>query len=196
MKLIPLVALLFPAAIYAQTPKSTIPYQSKADSIVVFFLGEQIFNRYVKLDLGSSKFERDTHSFHYSFKHPKFSGRTLNITFALDANGQFIPSEGTHGLINTATSIDSMWTDGSAALKLCRNQAVRLKKRSLRLEWVATNALYDTFHKTGNYRDIIPGDLVWKVDGEVEFRGDRYSGTFHVNVLTGTVARHFAIPWD
>ena len=42
---------------------------------------------------------------------------------------------------------------------------------------------YQTFQKTSDCRDIVPGDIVWKVDGKVLFRGVRYSGTFEVNAV-------------
>src|SRR5688572_2450118 len=89
----------------------TYPRQ-KADSIVAFFLGNEIFQRYVTLDVKESQYRLLDHKsvskvsfnreatftpnsflFHYNFRHPKFSGETFPIRFALDSTGKFIPNE-------------------------------------------------------------------------------------------------------
>jgi hypothetical protein len=174
------------------------PHQQKADSIMICFFGSEIFNRFVTNDPDkNTQQSHTTHStLYYSFNHPKFSGRVFSISFSLDSLGKLIVDEKTHGLIKPDPSNDSSWISAKQALDICRGQSHRVKKHSLRLSWEQTNVSYDIFKQTHDYRDIVPGELVWEVDGIVEFRGDRYSGTFKINVFTGSVARHFAIPWD
>lgn len=189
---------LFLLAILPLTTVGQQPHRQKADSIVAFFLGDKIFRQYIQLDEKKSQVHSGSGKssfFQYTFRHPKFSGKTHVITFMLDSTGQFIANDEMRGLIQI-DSPDSNWIAGPQALKICKDESYRIKKRSLRLSWSAINVSYDLFQKTHNFRDIGPGHLVWEVDGEVEFRGDRYSGKFQVDVFTGTVARVFAIPWD
>jgi hypothetical protein len=193
-----LLAFVFlPLIVFAQESADLYPHHDNADRIVAFFLGDEVFQRYVKLDKQKSKYTTPRSGFfQYNFRHPKFSGETFIIAFTLDSSGQFVPGKETHGLIRITSISDSTWTAARQALRICRDQGHRIKKRSLRLAWDTTDVSYDFFEKTKNYRDIVPGEMVWKVDGEVLFRGDKYSGTFEVNVLTGNVVRRFAIPWD
>jgi len=188
---------------------------AKADSIVAFFLGPENFQKYSALDsvkvygnvihseheppgtADSSAFKPRLLLYQYFFRHPKFSGNTFFITITLDTNGQFVPCPQTRGLVDAKSIDDSSSVNAQQALNLCYKEHHRsIKKKSLRLAWDAVEVSYDTFQKTHNFRDIIPGRIVWQVDGKVEFRGDVYSGTFQVDLLTGTVGRHFAIPWD
>ena len=172
-------------------------HRQNADSVVVFFLGDDVFQRYVNLNTEKSKrLTSNAYLFQYNFRHPKFSGETFVIAFTLDSTGRFNQGEETRGLIHMLSNSDSTWINARQALHICRDQAHRIKKRSLRLAWDSTAVSFDVFQKTNDFRDIVPGHLVWEVDGEVIFRGQRYSGTFEVNVLTGAVARRFAIPWD
>ena len=192
-----LLFLFLPLAVSAQKSSDLYPHQNYADSIVAFFMSEEIFEQYVQLDTKKSRsVKSNAHFYHYNFRHPKFSGETFIVAFILDSAGQFVPGEETQGLIHIPSANDSAWITGRQALNICRGRGHRIKKRSLRLEWDSTNVSYQTFRKTNDFRDIVPGDLVWKVDGKVIFRGDRYAGTFEVNVLTGNVVRRFAIPWD
>lgn len=197
MKTSLLLFLLLPLIILAQNSPDSYPHHHHADHIVAFFLGDEIFQRYVKLDTKKSKPSiSNSFFFQYNFRHPKFSVEKFVISFTLDSAGHLIPGDDTRGLIRIPPRSDSTWITARQALSICRDQASRLKKSSLRLAWDSTDVSYHIFQKTHDFRDIIPGDMVWKVDGEVLFRGDRYSGTFEVNVLTGSVARRFAIPWD
>ena len=187
--------LLLPLTLFAQKPMDSQRY--KADSVVAFFLGDEVFQRYVKLDTKETKQPTANSTFFkYNFRHPKFSGETFVIAFTLDSAGQFVPGEETRGLVRIESPNDSTWITAKQAVAICRDQAVRINKRSLRLVWDSTPASYDTFKVTHDYRDILPGRIVWKIDGEVLFRGDRYRGTFDVDLFTGRVARRFAIPWD
>jgi len=187
--------LLLPLPLFAQKPTASQRY--KADSVVDFFLGDGVFQRYVKLDTKETKQPTANSTFFtYNFRHPKFSGETFVIAFTLDSAGKFVPGEETHGLISIVSPNDSTWITAKQAVAICRDQARRIKKRSLRLVWDSTSVSYDTFKLTHDYRDIVPGRIVWKIDGVVLFRGDRYSGTFDVDLFTGRVARRFAIPWD
>ena len=189
--------LLLPMLLLVEQQPPNDAHQDTADSIIVYFLGEEIFQRYVKIDTRKSKSTKpNAHFFQYNFRHPKFSGETFIITFTLDSDGHFVPGDETRGLIRIPSPNDSAWVTQRQALSICRGRGHRVKKRSLRLEWDSTNVSYNTFQKTNDYRDIVPGDIVWKVDGTVLFRSDRYSGTFEVNALTGSLARRFAIPWD
>ena|SRR5688572_25969831 len=197
MKITLLPFLFLPMVAFAQ--KSTEPYlhHHNADRIVAFFLGNDVFDRHVKFDTKKSKYSTpNAFFFQYNFSHPKFSGETLVVSFTLDSAGQFIPGKGTHGLIRIASSNVSTWISARQALAICRDEGHRIKKRSLQLSWDSTNLSYDIFQKTDDFRDIVPGEAVWKVKGEVLFRGERYSGTFEVNVFTGRITRRFSIPWD
>ena len=197
MKVLLLSFVLLPLAVLSQKSAASYPHYDNADRIVVFFLGDDIFQRYVKLDRKKSKFSPSSSSyFQYNFRHPKFSGKTFVIAFTLDSTGQFVPGDDTRGIVRLTSVIDLTWITARQALSLSRDKGHRIKKRSLRLAWDPTNVSYDIFQKTGDIRDIVTGDMVWKVDGDVLFRGDRYAGTFEVNALTGSVARRFAIPWD
>jgi hypothetical protein len=197
MKTSLLLFLLLPLIILAQNPPDSYPHHHHADHIVAFFLGDEIFQRYVKLDTKKSKPSiSNSFFFQYNFRHPKFSGEKFVISFTLDSAGHLVAGDETHGLIRIPPRSDSTWITARQALRICRDQANRLKKSSVRLAWDSTNVSYHIFQKTRDFRDIIPGDMVWKVDGEVLFRGDRYSGTFEVNVLSGSVTRRFAVPWD
>ena len=206
-----LVLLIIPTTVFCQHAESINPFQEKADSIVAYFLGTETFQQYVRLDPKASKYRRDgnttsfdrkpsftpdSYFYQYNFNHPKFSGRNFVVAFLLGNGGQFIANDETRGLIRIPSPNDSMWISGNKAIKISADQAVKIKKKSLRLAWDSTNVSYDLLLKTHDYRDITTGDIVWRIDGVVKFRGDRYSGTFQVNVLTGVVARHFAIPWD
>jgi hypothetical protein len=197
MKISVLLFMLVPLTGLTQNSVDAYPYHDNADRIVAFFIGDEVFRQFVKLDTKKSK--NITHNaffFQYNFRHPKFSGETFVIAFTLDSAGQFVPGEETRGLVRILSPNDSAWVTGRQALSICRGRGHRTKKRSLRLGWDQTDVSYQLFQKTNDFRDIVPGDMVWKVDGEVLFRGDRYSGTFEVNVLNGTLARRFAIPWD
>jgi len=193
-----LLSLLFlPMLLLAKQKPPVDARQDTADSIIAYFLGEEIFQRYVKIDTRKSKsIKHKAHFFQYNFRHPKFSRETFVIAFTLDSAGRFVPGDETRGLIRIPSPNDSAWVTRREALDVCKGRGQWIKKRSLRLEWDPANVSYQTFQKTNDYRDIVPGDIVWKVDGKVLFRGDRYSGTFEVNVLTGSLARRFAIPWD
>jgi hypothetical protein len=193
MKYVLPVLVMLPLTALSQQP--TLPHQARAGEIIRYFLGEEIFVRYVEVDLNESKTTTSGCFFHYNFDHPKLSGKEFVIAFILDTTGQFIPGEETRGLIHITNS-DSTWITKRGALKTCRKQAYRLKKRSLRLAWDPTTMSYEDFQMTKDFRDIVPGSMIWQVDGEVLFRGERYAGTFEVNVLTGAVTRRFAIPWD
>jgi len=197
MKTTLLPFLFLPMLLLAEQQPPRYAHQDTADNIVAYFLGEEIFQQYVKLNTKKSKLIKpNAHFYQYDFRHPKFSGETFVITFTLDSAGQFLPGEETRGLIRIPSPKDSAWITRRQALSICQGRGHRVKKRSFRIEWDPTNVSYQTFQKTNDFRDIIPGNIVWKVDGEVTFRGDRYSGTFEVNVLTGNLARRFAIPWD
>jgi hypothetical protein len=211
MKCIIVVLLIIPSTVVGQKAGGINPFQERADSIMGHFLGTEIFQRYVRLDPKKSQyrqrghttsfnrrlaFKPDSYFYVYKFHHPKFQGRTHVVAFTLDAKGQFIVNDETRGLIHIPSVNDSTWTSGSKAISISADQAVRIKKRSLRIEWDPGGISYDLYLKTYDYRDIVPGDIVWKIDGQVEFRGQRYSGVFQVNVLTGSIARLFAIPWD
>ena len=180
----------------AQRSATSYARQDKADEIVSFFLGEETFHKYVTVDTKETKYTKPNSFFKYNFCHPKFSGETFVIAFTLDSAGQFVSGTETRGLIRIAPGSDSTWITARQALDICRDQAHRIKKRCLRLVWDSTNVSYSTFEKTKDFRDIFPGTLVWQVDGEVIFGGDRYKGTFEVDVVTGGVTRRFAIPWD
>ena len=189
--------LFLPMLLLAEQHPPHYANQDTADSIIAYFLGEEIFERYVKIDTKKSKsIKPNSVFFRYNFRHPKFSGETFVIAFTLDSAGNFVPGNETRGLIRIPSPNDSAWVTGRQALSICRGRGHRIKKSSLQLEWDPTNVSYQTFQTTNDFRDIVPGDIVWKVDGKVLFRGDRYSGTFEVNVLTGNLARRFAIPWD
>ena len=189
--------LFLPMILLAEQQPPRYAHQGTADSIIAYFLGKEIFQRYVKIDTRKSKsIKPNAHFFQYNFRHPKFSGETFIIAFTLDSAGQFIPGDETRGLIRILSPNDSAWVTQRQALSSCNGRGQRIKKSSLRLDWDPTNVSYQTFQKTNDFRDIVPGDIVWKVDGKVLFRGVRYSGTFEVNVLTGNLARRFAIPWD
>ncbi len=195
MKIFAYFLFLLPLTVHAQTQEE-LQHRQKADSIILFFLGNDIAKRYVSLDPAKSE-SRSSGSFffHYDFRHPAFSGETFIITFALDSSGQFIPGKDTHGIIRIV-SADSAWTSAQQALTIARDNGKRAKKSSLRLAWDTINISYDAFYKSKDFRDISPGKLVWLIDGEVLFRGDTYSGTFEINVQTGVVSKRFAIPWD
>jgi hypothetical protein len=197
MKTRMLLLLFLPANLYAQVPSQPHHHQKYADQIVAYFVGDEIFQQYVKLDARQSKLStsRSPSFFQYNFRHPKFSGKTFVIAFTLDSAGQFIPGQETRGLVHIKSPNDSSWITARQALRISRDEG-RTKKNSLRLAWEPTDVSYDLFQKTRNFRDIVPGEMVWKIDGEVIFRGDRYDGTFEVNVFTGSVTRRFAIPWD
>jgi hypothetical protein len=189
--------LLLPFTLVAQESRQRV-HQQKADSIVAFFLGEEIFHRYVE------RTERtrnpvnnaaEQNLYEYTFRHPKFSREKVEIRFLLDSLGQFMPSAKMRGLVRIQTR-EASWVSAQDALKTCRDQSSQLTKKSLRLTWDASNVSYALFEKSKDFRDVIAGDLLWKVHGKVKFRGDRYSGNFHVNLFTGQVTRYFAIPWD
>ena len=189
--------VLLPLGVLAQSGNDPYPRHQKADSIVAFLLGKEIYQRYVTLNTKKSKQTKaNAHFFQYNFRHPKFSGETFVMAFTLDSAGQFVPGKETRGLVRILSRDDSAWITRRQVFELCRGRGQRIRKSSLRLDWDPTNVSYDTFQKTNDFRDIVFGDLVWKVNGKVLFRGERYSGTFEVNVLTGTLARRFAIPWD
>ena len=197
MKTALLPFLFLPMLLLAAHQPPRNAHQFRADSIIAYFLGEEIFQRYVKLNTEKSKLIKpNAHFYQYDFRHPKFSGETFVIAFTLDSAGQFVPGKETQGLVHIPSLNDSAWITRQQALNICRGRGQRIKKKSLRLAWDQTGVSYQTFQKTNDFRDIVPGNIVWKVDGEVIFRGDRYSGTFEVNVLTGNLARRFAIPWD
>jgi len=189
--------LFLPMLLLAEQQPPRYAHQDTADSIIAYFLGREVFQRFVKIDNRKSKSVKpNSIFFQYNFRHPKFSGETFIIAFTLDSAGHLIPGGDTRGLVHIPSPIDSAWITRQQALDICRGRGHRIKKRSIQLEWDPTNVSYHAFQKTNDYRDIIPGDIVWKVDGTVLFRGDRYSGTFEVNVLSGNLARRFAIPWD
>jgi len=189
--------LFLPILLLAEQQPPRYAHQDSADSIITYFLGKEIFQRYVKLNTKKSKLIKpNVHFYQYDFRHPKFSGETFVIAFTLDSAGQFVPGEETRGLVRILQPNDSAWITRRQALNICRDRGHRIKRSSLRLGWDHTGLSYQTFQKTNDFRDIVPGNIVWKIDGEVLFRGDRYSGTFEVNVLTGKLTRRFAIPWD
>jgi hypothetical protein len=189
--------LFLPILVLAEQQLPRYIHRDTADSIIGYFLGEEIFQRYVKLNTTKSKrITPNAHLYHYDFRHPKCSGETFVIAFTLDSAGQFVPGEETRGFVRILQANDSAWITGRQALNICHGRGHRIKKSSLRLGWDHTSLSYETFQKTNDFRDIVPGCMVWKVEGEVLFRGDRYSGTFEVNVLTGSLTRRFAIPWD
>ena len=187
--------LLLPPTLLAQKPADSQRHQ--ADAVVTFFLGREIFQRHVKLSAKETKqTAANSTFFKYYFRHPKFSGETFEIAFTLDSTGQFIHNKDTRGLVSIESPNDSTWISAQQVIAICRDQARRIYKRSLRLVWDSTQVSYDTFNLTHNYHDIVPGKIIWTVDGEVLFRGDRYRGTFDIDLFTGRVTRRFAIPWD
>ena len=198
---------------HGQQPSAEQRNLAKADSIVTYFLGAENFQKYVVLNSvktsGHENYpERDSVAakatsgrglllYEYFFRHPKFSGHIFPIIITLDSTGQFVPSPQTRGLVDATSINDSSSVNARQALDLCYHEPHRsIRKRSLRLASDAVDVSYDTFQRTHNFRDIVPGRIVWQVDGKVEFRGDVYSGMFQVDLVTGTVGRHFAIPWD
>lgn len=187
--------LVLPLSLLAQKREEL--YRQHADSIVAYFLGGEIFKLYVHpADRKSKAVTPGTFLFEYEFQHPKFSGRSLAIRFTLNSAGQLLADEKTLGIIRIEPGSDSTWITAKEALRICRDQSHRIKRRSLRLAWDSASVSYQLYHKTKNFQDIVPGNLVWKVNGEVNFRGVRYKGVFEVNVVTGAVTRRFAIPWD
>src|SRR5687767_6389374 len=91
---------LFPMLLLAKQHTPHYSHQATADSIVAYYLGEEIFHRYVKIDTKKSKsIKPNAHFFLYNFRHPKFSGETFVIAFTLDSTGKFVPSKETRGLI-------------------------------------------------------------------------------------------------
>ena len=77
--------------------------------------------------------------FKYNFRHPKFSGETFVIAFTLDSAGQFVHDE-EHSVawLRIESPNDSTWITAQQALAICRDQARRINKRSLRLVWDST----------------------------------------------------------
>jgi hypothetical protein len=201
-----LLLLILPLAVVCQKQISK-KNQIKADSIIAYFLSEEVFMRYVKpqgmcleiIRFNNHVVHKSETLIRYNFKHPKFSNKTFEISFVLDSCGRLIvdePNPPVKGLIRIDSLNETNWISAEQAINICSDQSYRLKKKSLRLTWDSNNVSYDTYLKTGNFRDIVPGELVWEIDGKVEFRGDIYSGTFQVNAVTGLVSRLFAIPWD
>lgn len=185
--------LSIPFLAISQQEFDSNPSMQKADSIVAFFLGDEIFKRYVKENRISSP---GTLRFRYEFKHPEFSPESVPLLITFDPSGIVVADKMMFQLFRIEQPNDSTWITAKQALNICREQARRIKKRSLRLALDSSNVSFENFERTHNFRDIVPGELVWKVDGEVIFRGEKYSGTFDVNVFTGRVTRRFAIPWD
>ena len=92
--------LFLPMLLLAEQQPPRYAHQDSADSIIAYFLGEEIFQRYVKLNTKKSKLIKpNAHFYQYDFRHPKFSGETFVIAFTLDSAGQFVPGEETRGLI-------------------------------------------------------------------------------------------------
>ncbi len=184
MKYLILITLLVPSLIAAQTPNRT-NQQILANRIVAYFYGDSIFNQNIIILPASGN------TYHYIFRHHKFKNNPVNISFALDSTGMVMPGKELTGLVKIHSS-HTQWISGAQAIRICRDQSRRIRKRSLRL------ALRNDDHSETRvrYHDLTPCDLVWQVDGEVEFRGERYKGTFEVDVFNGGVTRRFAIPWD
>jgi hypothetical protein len=170
--------------------------RENADEIVSYFLGKDIFKSYVKLvDKKGKSTASGSCFFRYDFTHPKFSGETFVIAFTLDSIGQLLPGKETYGLIKNSGS-DSAWVSKRQALGMIKDSRSQVKERTIRLAWDSTAVSYAKFKETKDFRDIDPGDIVWKVGGKELFRGTGYSGTYEVNVFTGRLTRRFAIPWD
>jgi len=128
---------------------------------------------------------------------PEFSGRAHVIAFTLDSNGDLVFDDLPEGLVRIDTAV-AKWTSRREALQICKSMAYKLKKRTLKLVWNTdpSDLAYDLYLKTKNLEDIYAGDLAWEIEGKINFRGKIYNGRFQVNVLTGRVARLFAVPWD
>jgi hypothetical protein len=188
-----LFLLLFVSGAFAQ--RIPFRHQNNADSIVTYFLSERMFHQHVSLDVKESYSSNGQSFFQYRFRHPKFSGEPHIIAFTLDSRGRLVPGKETHGFIKVDSISDTKWIDAREALAICRRQG-KIKRKAPRLAWDSTAVSYDTYRKSGNLRDVVPGTLVWQIDGKVKFRGEMYSGTFEVDVMTGKVFRKFAVPWD
>jgi len=198
MKALLFLFLLLPFTASAQKLGQHQLYQEKADSIMKFFLGKEIFKRYLTQNARKTDDDHvapNEHFFSYNFRHPKFEGETFVITLSLDSAGKLIPTK-VDGLIQIGGENDSAWTAKSQALQLLHDNHFAIKKKSIRLEWDRTNVSYDAYNDTHDLRDIIPGDLVWVINGKEKFRGHTYQGAFQVDVLTGKIIKRFAIPWD
>ena len=121
--------LFLPMLLLAEQQPPHYSHQNTADSIIAYFLGEEIFQRYVKIDTRKSKsIKPNAHFFQYNFRHPKFSGETFIIAFTLDSTGKFVPGEETRGLIRIPSPIDSAWITRGQALNICRGRGHRIKK--------------------------------------------------------------------
>ena len=190
-----LLFLLMPGLGISQQGQDSNQHRQKADSIVAFFLGDEIFKHSVRFNTLQRK-TSGTLFYQYDFVHPKFFPESFTIAFALDSAGQVVADERKLDLFRIEQITDSSWVTAKQALNICSSQAHRIKKKSLRLACDPINVSFSDYERTHNLRDIVPGDLVWKVDGEVIFRGEKYSGTFEIDVFTGHVTRRFAIPWD
>ena len=170
--------------------------QEKADKVVSHFFGASNLHRYM------SQHEQPIQSagnYRYTYKllRPELSGHPHLVVFTLDSNGDLVFDELSQGLVRIDTTI-ATWTTSKEALSKCKSMAHRLKKRTLKLIWNnhASDLTQDPYQKTKDIKDIYAGALAWEIEGKINFRGTIYTGRFQVNVVTGRVARLFAVPWD
>jgi hypothetical protein len=214
MKLrVTILALFAYATCFAQGSQATYSsVKSKADSIVRNFTGDEVFERYIVLDSTRSlylnkmenkkttfrylpKFKPDHLRFYYNFDHPRL-GKSFPIVFTLDLGHKLIPDDQTYGLINIIDFIDSAVVTKRQAFEMCRDEAVSLQRKSMKLTWYNQSVDFERFGQTGDLTSIWCGRIVWAVSGKINFRGEIYSGTFYVDAITGQMTRAFAVPWD
>lgn len=191
------------------------PYKEKADSIIILFLGQNVLEKYVRLDSGKSQYQvkeligirkasfksrlefiPDSFEFHYTFTHPRLSGETFKIIFTLDSSGMFIVNNETYGLINTLDLEESKIISKEQALDISKSEAEIIKKNSIALVWYKDTVDFERFKQSRDLADIWTGRIVWKIDGKVRFRGKLYEGALYIDALNGQVTRAFAVPWD
>jgi hypothetical protein len=189
-------------------------YKENADSLLTTIIDKGVFTRYVRFRADKSYYIKEgnnTHqkvsfskdwdpdfcTFFYDFSHPGFSGHRFPIAITLDRSGKFAPQKYFCGFVIIPDSLDAIIVSKKMAIKSLKDGGPRKKAHpsSVQLVWFNSEKKEQVYASVRELAEF--NSIKWRVRGTILFRDKKkYHGYFLVDVLTGSIERHFAIPWD
>ncbi len=188
------------------------PYKVTADSIVSLYLGQETFDKFVRLDSGQSeflvlrnhwdnkaKFKEDLNfnpnvfEFNYSLNHPALLGLSFRISFMLDSSRLLMTGFEPRGLINlTTTKEDFKIISKKQAIEICQKKKIKnpINEFKVELGWYEDEGDYQEFERTKDLRDIVKGRIVWNVESKFRekpkaYDEKPYAEIFIIDAFTG-----------
>jgi hypothetical protein len=191
-------------------------YKKNADSLLTTIIDKGVFIKYVRFRADKSYYindgnsadqkvsflkqvdwDPDFYTFSYDFSHPGFSGHRFPIAITLDRFGKFAPQKHFCGFVIIPDSLDAIIVSKEMAIKSLKDDGPRNKAYPSRIQlvWFNSEKKEQVYASVRELAEL--NSIKWRVRGTVLFRDEKkYRGYFLVDALTGSIGRHFAIPWD